>query len=156
VQLPGTITLQAPLRRIVRAPARSALTIMAIAFIMAPLLAALGATDSASATIDTGERILTGHTGDRLIVDLVSYQSAGSTLVTTIGRSPLVQRAEPGLNTGGYLVQDGKSFGCRSAWSILEAAFRRRRPSLRCTCAQAGSSSRKGLPRISTSASATM
>jgi hypothetical protein len=58
-----------------------------------------------------GERILTGHTGDRLIVDLVSYQSAGSTLVTTIGRSPLVQRAEPGLNTGGYLVQDGKSFG---------------------------------------------
>jgi putative ABC transport system permease protein len=111
LRLPGTITVQAPLRRIVRAPTRSMLTILAIAFIMAPLLAALGATDSASATIDSGERILTGDGGDRLLVDLVDYQAATSELVTSIARSPLVQRAEPGLNTGGYLVQNSESLG---------------------------------------------
>lgn len=111
VRLPGGITVQTPLRRIVRAPARSVLTIMAIAFIMAPLLAALGATDSASATIGAGERVLIGESGDRLLVDLAGYQPATSTVVETITRSPLVGRAETGLNTGGYLAREGESFG---------------------------------------------
>lgn len=111
VRIPGTVTVQTPLRRIVRAPARSVLTIMAIAFIMAPLLAALGATDSASATIDVGERVLVGESGDRLLVDLDGYQPATSAVVGTITGSPLVQRAEAGLNTGGYLGANGESFG---------------------------------------------
>ena len=105
VRLPGTITLQTPVRRIVRAPARSALTVMAIAFIMAPLLAALGATDSASATIDSGERILTGHAGDRLLVDLTGYQPATSALANAIVHSSLVQHCRSSPRTpGGYLV----------------------------------------------------
>ncbi len=111
VRLPGSITLQAPVRRIVRAPARSVLTILAISFIMAPLLAALGATDSASATISNGERILTGSTGDRLLVDLAGYQSVSSPLVQRIEHSALVDRAEPGLNTGGYLVHGRTTLG---------------------------------------------
>jgi putative ABC transport system permease protein len=111
VHLPGTTTVQAPLRRIVRAPTRSALTIAAIAFIMAPLLAAFGATDSATATIDTGDRIIAGTGGDRLLVDLVAYQSEHAPLVQSISRSSLVARAEPGLNTGGYLVRGRTIFG---------------------------------------------
>lgn len=121
VRLPGTITIQTPLRRIVRAPTRSALTVLAIAFIMAPLLAALGATDSASATIDSGAHILTGETGDRLLVDLVSYEPATSELVTAIERSPLVQRAEPALNTGGYLSRGSQSFGVSISMVNLES-----------------------------------
>jgi putative ABC transport system permease protein len=111
LRLPGTITLQAPVRRIVRAPARSALTILAIAFIMAPLLAALGATDSASATIATGEQMLTGPAGDRLLVDLTGFQAASSTTVRSIERSPLVEDTRVGLNTGGYLVRGATTLG---------------------------------------------
>jgi putative ABC transport system permease protein len=111
VRLPGTIVWQAPLRRIVRAPARSCLTILAIAFVMAPLLAAFGATDSARKTIDTGEQLLTGNTGDRLVVDLIDYQPTNTALVTGIVNAPQVAEAAPGLNTGGYLIRDGKSLG---------------------------------------------
>jgi len=111
VRLPGTVTWQTPLRRIVRAPGRSGMTILAIAFIMAPLLAALGATDSAHKTIDTGEAILTGNGADRLVVDLADYQPSSSPLVTDIMRSPLVAKAAPGLNTGGYLMCNGKTLG---------------------------------------------
>lgn len=111
LRLPGSVSVQTPVRRILRAPARSILTILAIAFIMAPLLAALGATDSASATISNGEHILTGPTGDRLLVDLVGYQSTSSSVVRRIEGSPLVQRAEPALDTGGYLLHGGASLG---------------------------------------------
>jgi putative ABC transport system permease protein len=109
--LPGRIDVQAPVRRILRAPARSVLTIFAIAFIMAPLLAALGATDSASATISSGEHILNGPTGDRLLVDLAGYQAASSSVVRRIEDSSLVRTAEPALHTGGYLVHAGTTLG---------------------------------------------
>lgn len=123
LRLPGTIAMQTPLRRIVRAPARSALTIAAIAFIMAPLLAALGATDSARATIDSGERTLTGHTGDRLLVDLTAYQPATSALVERIGRLPRVQRADLGLNTGGYLLRGDKRIGISLSMGDLRSGL---------------------------------
>ena len=123
VRLPGTVTVQTPLRRIVRAPGRSVLTIVAIAFIMAPLLAAFGATDSTLATIDTGERVLTGTTGDRLLVDFTSYQPAGSAVVQAVVRSPLARRAEPGLNTGGYLVGEGKTIGVSISMVDLDSAL---------------------------------
>jgi putative ABC transport system permease protein len=111
LRLPGRIAVQTPVRRILRAPARSVLTIFAIAFIMAPLLAALGATDSASATISSGEHILSGPSGDRLLVNLTGYQTASSSVVRRIESSPLVRRSEPALDTGGYLVHDGTTLG---------------------------------------------
>jgi putative ABC transport system permease protein len=109
--LPGRVDVQAPVRRILRAPARSVLTIFAIAFIMAPLLAALGATDSASATISSGEHILNGPTGDRLLVDLAGYEAASSSVVRRIEDSALVRTAAPALDTGGYLVHAGTTLG---------------------------------------------
>jgi putative ABC transport system permease protein len=78
---------------------------------MAPLLAAFGATDSATATIDSGDRVLVGARGDRLLVDLSSYQRADSPLITGISKSPLVGRVDAGLNTGGYLVRGGTALG---------------------------------------------
>jgi putative ABC transport system permease protein len=123
VRLPGSITVQTPVRRIVRAPARAALTITAIAFIMAPLLAALGATDSARKTIDTGERVLTAGTGDRLLVDLVDYQSPDSALVRRIEQLPGVARAKPGLNTGGYLVHGHETIGISLSMGDLHSAL---------------------------------
>jgi putative ABC transport system permease protein len=116
VRLPGTTTLQAPLRRIIRSPARSALTVVAVAFIIAPLLAALGATDSMSHTIRAGERALEGEAEDRLIVDLAAFQPATAEVVEAVGALPLVDRVAVGLNTGGFLADPdahaaGEEFG---------------------------------------------
>ncbi len=110
-RLPGTIALQTPWRRIVRAPVRSVLTILAIAFIMTPLLAAFGATDSVTQTVDAGERLLTGRTGDRLVVQLRDHQPVTSPLVAEITGSPLVGRSAVGLDTGGFVRHGGRELG---------------------------------------------
>lgn len=108
---PRSTMAQAPLRRITIAPVRSLMTVLAIALILAPLLAALGTTDSATATIDAGTEILAGRGGDRLLVDLSSYQPATSSTVASVVGSPLVGQHELGLDTGGYLVGRGTTIG---------------------------------------------
>ncbi len=105
LHLVGGTLVQAPLRRVAIAPARSVTTVVAIALILAPLLAALGATDSTTATIDTGSRILSGASGDRLLVDFTSYQPSSTPVVEAVTRSPLVERSALGLDTGGTLVR---------------------------------------------------
>lgn len=105
LQLPGSTITLAPIRRIMIAPARSAMTVMGIGFIMTPLLALLGATDSISATIDTGTKILAGNTSDRLLVAFTSYQPQSSSVVSSVIESPLVGRHALGLDTGGYLLK---------------------------------------------------
>ena len=102
---------QAPLRRITIAPTRSVMTVVAIGLILAPLLAALGTTDSASATIDTGTRILSGASGDQLLVGLTSYQPTTSAAASAVVDSPLVAKHALGLDTGGYLVRGGTTIG---------------------------------------------
>lgn len=104
ISLPGLrTTAQTPLRRIFRAPARSLVTVLAVSFIVAPLLAALGASDSAAGTIDAGQAVLGEATGDRLVVDLAGYQPQDSALVQEVATLPGVDGADVGLNSGGYL-----------------------------------------------------
>ncbi len=110
-RLPGTIALQTPWRRIVRAPVRSMLTILAIAFVMTPLLAAFGATDSVTLTVDAGERLLTGRAGDRLVVQLRDHQPVTSPLVGGIVGTPSVGQAAVGLDTGGFVIRGGRELG---------------------------------------------
>lgn len=105
LRLPGSTLTQAPVRRITIAPTRSAMTTLAIGLILAPLFAALGGTDSTTATVDTGTRILSGASGNQLLVSLTSYQPATSPAVVRIIDSPLVARHALGLNTGGYLIR---------------------------------------------------
>lgn len=107
VRMAGGTLVQAPVRRVAIAPARSVTTVVAIALILAPLLAALGATDSTTATIDTGSQILSGTNGDRLLVDFTSYQPASTSVVEAVTRSPLVERSALGLDAGGTLVRGG-------------------------------------------------
>jgi putative ABC transport system permease protein len=109
IRLPGSTLAQAPIRRITIAPTRSIMTILAIGLILAPLLAALGTTDSATAAIDTGFQIRTGH--DQLSVSMTSYQPATSAEVRQIVDSPTVARYSLGLDTGGYLVRGGTAIG---------------------------------------------
>jgi putative ABC transport system permease protein len=103
--LPGSTMAQAPVRRITIAPTRSAMTVLAIGLILAPLLAALGTTDSASATIDAGTQILSGNSADQLLVSLTNYQPSTAPAVSALVDSPLVAKYALGLNTGGYLLR---------------------------------------------------
>jgi putative ABC transport system permease protein len=123
LRLPGTITMQAPLRRTLRAPMRSLLTILALGFVIAPLLAAFGTTDSATATIDAGQRLLVGSGGDRLLVDLSTFQPASSPTVSAIEGASGVRRAEAGINIGGYVSHDGTRLGVSLSMVDLDSAF---------------------------------
>ena len=116
--------VQAPVRRIVRAPARSLLTILAIAFIMAPLLAALGATDSASATISNGEQ--SPHRTDRRPA---ARRSRRLPVGVVERRSPhraarrWSQRAEPALTPAAISSTARRRSASRSAWSISNSSL---------------------------------
>jgi putative ABC transport system permease protein len=123
LRLPGTITMQAPFRRTLRAPMRSLLTILALGFVIAPLLAAFGATDSATATIDAGQRLLVGSDRERLLVDLRTFQPASSPTVAAIEGTSGVRRAEPGINIGGYVSHDGTRLGVSISMVDLDSAF---------------------------------
>ncbi len=102
LRLPGRTTLQAPPRRILRAPTRSLLTVVALALVIAPLLAALGATDSTSATVAAGQRFLTGG-GSRVFVDLTTFVPRSAPLIGEIRDTAGVAAAVPGINIGGQL-----------------------------------------------------
>jgi putative ABC transport system permease protein len=103
LRLPGTMLLQAPLRRILRAPMRSVSTVIAVALVMAPLLAALGAGDSTTKTINAADEIVGGPRAERLLVSLVGYQPDGSPALQEIQRMPGVGHMAPGLDVGGYV-----------------------------------------------------
>jgi putative ABC transport system permease protein len=105
VPLPGSTMAQAPVRRITIAPTRSVMTVLAIGLILAPLLAALGATDSATATIAAGTRVLSGNSADQLLVSLTTYQPSTAPTVSALVDSPSVARSALGLITGGYLLR---------------------------------------------------
>jgi putative ABC transport system permease protein len=109
LRLPGSTMAQAPIRRITIAPTRSATTVLAIGLILAPLLAALGTTDSARATTSQGTQALVGTSSDRLLVSLSTAQPSSSPAVAAVVKSPLVGEYALGLNTGGVLIRAGRS-----------------------------------------------
>ncbi len=111
VRLPGSVLVAIPLGRVLRAPSRSLLTIAAIAFVMAPLFAAFGATDSATHTLDLAEQAVAGGSHDRVAVDLVDFQPVTSPTVAEVSDSPVVGHAAAGLNVGGYLSHGGDELG---------------------------------------------
>jgi len=109
LRLPGSTLAQAPIRRITIAPTRSAMTVLAIGLILAPLLAALGTTDSAQATTSAGTQILAGTSSDRLLVSFSTPQLSSSPIVSSVIESPSVDQHALGLNTGGFLLRGGRS-----------------------------------------------
>jgi putative ABC transport system permease protein len=111
LRLPGSMLSQAPVRRIAIAPARSVMTVCAIMLVLAPLLAALGASDSTSATLGSGDTLRAGPATDTLLVDLTSYQSATSPTVQAVTGDSAVAASSLGLDTGGYLIGRGRTIG---------------------------------------------
>ena len=109
VSLPGGTLFQAPLRRLTASPTRSAMTFLAVGLILAPLFAALGITDSATATIEQASD--TGNRSDQLLVNMTSYQPVGSPEMTAVSSSPLASDHAFMLNTGGFVERGSASIG---------------------------------------------
>ncbi|GAB4336914.1 MAG: hypothetical protein Kow0010_24940 [Dehalococcoidia bacterium] len=107
VPLPGNTFAQMPVRNVVRAPRRSALTAFGIMAAITILVAFAGMIDSFSATVDQGEREILRSTPRRIDVDLATVGPANGPVVQAIAAAPLVERVEPALRLNG-LIRRGK------------------------------------------------
>lgn len=106
LRLPGSSIVQMPLRDVVRAPRRTALTALGIAAAITVLIAVIGMVDSFLATVDRGEEQILGDAPERVDVSLDSFYLAGDERVSSIAGADGVAAAEPGLRLGGWLVPD--------------------------------------------------
>lgn len=110
-----------PFRNVLRAPRRSMLTALAIGTSIATLLGVIGMLDSVLATIDTGEREVLADVPDRVIVDLATFQLAGSQTIGELMASPLIRDAEPYLRIGGRLGSGADGFDTLIVATPLES-----------------------------------
>lgn len=104
VRFPGRSTAQFPVRDVVRAPRRTALTALGIAAVIAVLVAVIGMVDSFLATVDRGEREIVGDSPERVEANLDFFYAVDDERVTSIGDLPGVASADPGLRLGGWLL----------------------------------------------------
>ncbi len=102
VPSPGRrITTQLPFRNVVRAPRRSALTVLGVGIAITSLVVVLGALDTWLGAIDRGQAELSRVTPDRVVVDLDRFYPVGGDEVRQLLASPAVARAEVGLKLVG-------------------------------------------------------
>jgi putative ABC transport system permease protein len=110
LRLPGRTLAQLPVREVVRAPRRTALTVLGIAASIATLVAVIGIVDSFLASIDRGrDEILAGHP-ERMTVQLDGFYPTDSEVARSVIGASSVERASPMLQTGGSLIGPSSSF----------------------------------------------
>jgi putative ABC transport system permease protein len=107
MRLPGGSISQFPVRDVVRAPRRTALTVFGIAAVIAVLIAVVGMVDSFLATIDRGSEEILGDAPERVEVNLDSFYLADDDRVRSIADASGVASAEAGLRLGGSLYPAG-------------------------------------------------
>ena len=95
LRLPGGSLAQMPARNVLRAPRRTAMTVLGIAAVIAVLVSLLGMIDSFLATVDRGETEIAGATPTRLEVALDRFQPRDSPAVRRVSGDPSVGGAEP-------------------------------------------------------------
>jgi len=111
-----TIALQTPWRRIGGRRSVRCSPSSRIAFVMTPLLAAFGATDSVTLTVDAGERSSRGApaTARRPATGppAVHHPLVGGNVGT-----PSVARPRSGSTPGAFVIRGGRELASRSAWA---------------------------------------
>lgn len=110
LRLPGKSLGQIPLRNVLRAPRRTALTAFGIGAAIVSMVAVLGAVDSFEAILDRGSVELHRGAPDRVVVTLAGFQPVDGELVRAIEGSPAVGRAEAMAAVGARVsarVSDG-------------------------------------------------
>lgn len=113
VPLPANTFARMPVRNVVRAPRRSALTAFGIMAAITILVAFAGMVDSFAATIDQGEQEVLRSTPDRIDVDLATVGPANGPIVEAIAAAPLVERVQPALRLNGVVRRGDTSIDVR-------------------------------------------
>ncbi len=110
LHLPGNSLVQMPVRNVLRAPRRTALTALGIAAVIATLVAVLGMIDSFIDTIDRAEVEVTSRNPERVSVGLATYTTADDPRVAALADVEGVAETRPTLDLGGTLRGNGEEF----------------------------------------------
>ena len=105
--LPGRSLAQMPARNVLRAPRRTALTVLATGAVVAVVISMSGLLDSFSATVDSNGAEELRTAPERLLVSLDSPYPEGSPVITGITGSEAVRRADVFVRLPGELEAEG-------------------------------------------------
>lgn len=103
LRLPGDSLSQMPLRDVVRAPRRTALTVFGIATSVATLVVVMGSVDTFYEAIDRGEREILAGQPARMTVDLTGLVTLDSPTAAAVRNASTIEQAVPALQLGGRL-----------------------------------------------------
>ena len=128
VRLPGGSLGGLPLRNVLRAPRRTAMTTLALGAIIAVIVSMSGFLDSFTESIDRSERELTRGDPARMTIGLDDLYPRSSDVVRDLGGAPAVGPAEPGLKLGVELRSGSDRFD--ASVELADPASRLWRPSV--------------------------
>lgn len=113
VRVPGRSLAQMPVRNVLRAPRRTALTALGIGAAIVTMVVVLGALDSFNAILDRGSAETLRGSPDRVLVTLSDYRPIESELMRTIERTPAVGAVEPTVNVAATVSNGGPDLAIR-------------------------------------------
>jgi putative ABC transport system permease protein len=96
-RLPGGTLARMPLRNLLRAPRRTAATILAIAGVISVVIALAGMVDSFRATLARAAHDVERGAPKRVLVDLDSFYPVSSSEIEAVSAAPSVAGAEPNI-----------------------------------------------------------
>ncbi len=109
-RLPGSALARMPVRNVLRAPRRTALTALGIGAVITVMIAFSSLVDSFVATVDRGEQEVAGDNPSRVNVTLDGFYGRRSDLVRRVEGSEGVAQAEPRLELPGRLASGQRGF----------------------------------------------
>ncbi len=104
LRLPGSSLTQMPLRNVLRAPRRTAMTAIGIGAVVTVAVAFLGFVDSFLATVDRSEAEVAQDNPGRVMVTLEQFEHRNSKLPTAIAHASGVAAADAWLRVPGELA----------------------------------------------------
>jgi putative ABC transport system permease protein len=108
--LPGRSLAQIPLRNVLRAPRRTALTALGIGASIVSMVAVFGALDSFHDVLDRGSAELRRGAADRMTATLAGFQAVDSDLVRSVEADPAVGQVEATVAVGAVISNGDEEF----------------------------------------------
>ena len=108
LRLPGGSLANLPLRNVLRTPRRTLTTLLGIGAIVTIVVALAGVMDSFDDTLAAGRREALAGSRDRMTVDLVAPQRAGSAAVDRVLRADAVGAHQSSLRVASTLAAGGR------------------------------------------------
>jgi putative ABC transport system permease protein len=104
LRLPGGSLANMPLRNVLRTPRRTAMTMLGVGAVVTIVIALSGVMDSFDDTLAASRQEALAGASDRMTVDLVAPQPAGSDEIERVLRSRTVGAGQTALRVGSTLV----------------------------------------------------